>query len=226
MLKIGTIGTDTSCSAITPGQLLRAAAADYRPAKRGNMDIVGQATKLRVLARVPDLGTSEREITRGSVPPSSGRVIGQVFSFQVLAAVTLLLVVMATVPFILNREGTPTNQLTTADPLPAWQQEPPAASGDAAGWTVSVANVLPSPPTVASPSPMKAAVSPLAVIGDSPASAPTGAPLMSEWPNPANPPTQSEADGEEPRTGVNQAMAIRPSEYIRSSHDRTGSSVH
>jgi hypothetical protein len=184
-------------------------------------------TKLTVLARVPALNASEREMTRGTVPPSSGRVIGQVFSFNVLAAVTLLLVAMATIPFILRRDGASTDRLTTADPWPAWQQEPPTASGDAEDRTVPVAVVLPSVPTAASPSPTPGVAPQRAVADDSPASAPTSAPLMSVWPNPANPPrTQSQADGEEPRTGVNQAMAIRPSEYIRSSHDGTRSGVH
>ena len=65
------------------------------------------------------------------------------------------------------------------------------------------------------------------VAYNSPSPSPPNAPLMSAWPNPDHPTSpRAEAGVEEPHTGVNRAMAIRPSEHIRNSHDRTRSSIH
>jgi hypothetical protein len=179
-----------------------------------------------VLARIPDVAAGEHGDHK-TAPTSSGRVIGQSLSFKLLAAVVLVLVVVATIPFALWRNGRSTDPTATADALPEWHPGAPAPSaGTAPTWTPVVA-VPASAPIPASPSPMPGAMPPPNVASQSPAPGSMDLPLMSAWPNSAHPVPASEVGAEEPRAGANQAMAIRPPEYSRNNgYDRTRSSIH
>ncbi len=191
-----------------------------------------QETKLMVLARIPDVGVAEHHATRERLPTSSGRVIGQALSFKLLAVAVLLLVVTATIPFALWRNGLATAPSTApstaADASTPWQAGSPVPSaGTAPIWAApTVAAVPASAPTPVKPLLMPDVVPQPKVGSDFPAPAATDAPLMSTWPNPSHPIASPEAGGEEPRANMNQAMAIRP-EYGRNNiYDRTRSSIH
>ena len=91
-----------------------------------------QETKPMVLARIPDLNAAGHKRPGGGSPPSNGRVIGQAFSFKLLAVAVVLLVGMAIVPFTWNRSSQSPDPSTMANPLPDWFPNPSALSADAA----------------------------------------------------------------------------------------------
>ena len=157
-----------------------------------------QETELIVLARIPDLGDVGGSRHRGRSLASRGRVIGQALSFKLLAIVTVLLIAMALVPLTLRKSG------QSAD-------SPPTAAGS----TTPFAQAPAPAPTPISPPPMPAAVPQPKVASAPPPPAAAEIPRMSQWPNPAHPTSPPAAGNVEPRAGVNQAMAIRPPEYLR-----------
>ena len=185
-----------------------------------------QKTKSAVLARIPAVGPAENKHVDDGLPPSRGRLMSQSLSFRLLAAVAVLLMAVATLQFTLSRSGQPADPSTTADPLSEWRPGPLTPSADAApAWIAPVAET--STPIPASPS-ATPDVPPQPEVENEPMmTASTETPLMSPWPNPAHPISpQTEAAADESHTGVNQAMAIRPSDQIRNRHDRTRSSIH
>jgi hypothetical protein len=171
--------------------------------------------KPMVLARFPTMNLARGEDVHGGTPPSRGRILDQSLSFKLLAAAVLLLVAVATVPLALSRNASSTTPSAMAEPSPAWQISQPRALVDAA--PVCVAPVPASLPAPTSLSPLPG-VRPKPQVAGVPLATPSAdAPLMSAWPNPAYPTSpQDEVGVEEPRAGANQAMAIRPTEYLRS----------
>lgn len=176
-----------------------------------------------VLARIPNLNSSRANETIEGPPASSGRILGQAFSFRILAGVTVLLVAVAIVPLTFKRDA------PTTEAAPAWN--PGALADTGAAWPAPVAETGSAWPasvaeTSASPSPTERVSSERSVAGVISASATIDEPLMSTWPNPSQPTSpQAEAGAEESRADVNQSMALRPSEHIRNSYDRTRPSV-
>ncbi len=189
-----------------------------------------QTMQPMVLARIPDIAIAAKHgghKEHKTVPTSSGRVIGQSLSFKLLAGVVLLLGVAAVVPFALWGHAQSTDAPSTADALPAWHPGSPAPSAATAPTWTPVAAVPASAPIPASPSPMPSMLPQPNVASVPPAPASIDSPLMSAWPNSAHPTAAPETGVEEPRAGVNQAMAIRPPEYSRNNgYDSTRSSVH
>jgi hypothetical protein len=193
-----------------------------------------QEMKPPILARIPELKATGDQKSRARQPASGGRVIGQAWSFKLLAAATALLVVVAIVPFAIPKKDQSAGPSTAVNTAPAWQTGPSAPSANTApAWSIPIAEVsaparTPTGPTIPASPPATPSVFPQPNrADDSPvsASASTNTPMMSTWPNSAHPISSPEAGAGEPRASVNQAMAIRP-EYLRNSHDRTGSGVH
>lgn len=164
-----------------------------------------------VLARLPDLGDVGRDRRGGKTPESRGRLIGQALSFKLLAVCVLLLIAIALIPWSLRKHSSSA-------------ESSPAAVGSAAPVSQPSASapVAASPPSApaATPQPQpKVATAP-------PPPPPAEIPRMSKWPSPDHPTSAAMATGVEPHADVNQPMALRPPEYLRSNHDRTGSGVH
>jgi hypothetical protein len=186
----------------------------------------GRQMKPAVLARIPDLASSERE-TAGGEPPSRGRVVSQALSFKLLAGAAVLLAVMAVVPSVFRRGGEKEGPATASTPTAAWSASPPAPSAAAAPrWTAPVVSAPASTPIPASPSPMPDGSPAPKAAGASTAPVSAAAALMSPWPNPTQSISSPEAGNDAPRAAVNQAMAIPPSEHSRNNYDSAGSSVH
>jgi len=189
-------------------------------------------TKSMVLARIPDVGVAEHQGSRAELPTSSGRVIGQALSFKLLAVAVLVLVVTATIPYALWRNGRATAPSTTADAstttATAWQAGSPGSSaGTAPVWVAPAVAAVPA----AAPSPVKSLLTPEVVpqpkvASDSPVPASPDASQMSAWPNPNHQIASPEAGGEAPRASMNQAMAIRPEYGRNNTYDGTRSSIH
>lgn len=186
-----------------------------------------QATTPIVLARIPDLRAVGPETVDGERLLSTGRLINQALSFKLLAGAVLLLMVMAVVPFLVKKAGTSADPPVVADPATTWQlasSPMPTSSAPPSAASVSMAAV--SPPASDSVVPIPGELPQPAVAGRKPTPASTEAPLMSTWPNPAHPTSVSETTPENSPARVNQAMAIRPTEYLRNSYDRTRSGIH
>ena len=218
MLKIDAIGTDNCPTAATLGQCLRIEVLRGRQIPKGNRGMDLQGTKLTLLARIPDLSIAQEKPSK-SLPLSKGRILNQAISFKLLAVAVVLLVVVALLPKVLKRGGSADTSVAT-ESAPAWGGSAAATSSGA------VAEVPAGLPAQASSSPIAGVASRSDVASAIPTSTSVDEPLMSTWPNPNYPISSSEAGGGESQSGANQPMALRPSEYIRDSHDSTRSSIH
>jgi hypothetical protein len=185
-----------------------------------------QATTPIVLARIPDLRAVGPETVDGGRLLSTGRLINQALSFKLLTGAVLLLIAMAVVPFLVKRSGAPADSPVVADPLATWQSTSSVAPTGPAPTVLSVGTTVVSSPASDSVVPIPGELPPPVVAGSRPAPASAETPLMSTWPNPAHPTSVSETSPDNSPARVNQAMAIRPTEYLRNSYDRTRSGIH
>jgi hypothetical protein len=180
-----------------------------------------------VLARIPDLRAVGPEAVDGERVLSRGRMINQALSFKLLAGAVVLLMVMAVVPYITKKSDSSADPPAVSDPLTTWQSASTALpTGPGPTPAVSVSAVVAFPPASESVVPIAGEQLQPAATGSRPASASTEARPKSPWPNPAHPTSASEASPENASAQVNQAMAIRPTEYLRNSHDCTRPSIH
>jgi len=183
-------------------------------------------TNLTILARIPDLSISPEKKASKSSLISKGRILNQAISFKLLAVAVLLLIVVALAPKVFKR-GDSSDTSVATESAPAWGGSGVTASSETA--TVGPASVAKASATMPAQASSRLTTNnialPGAVASAMPSSASVDEPLMSAWPNP-NHPISSESGGMEPQSGANQPMALRPSEYIRDSHDSTRSSIH
>jgi hypothetical protein len=199
-----------------------------------------------VLACIPDLHiTSDADASSG-LPGSRGRVIGQSLSFKLLMATIAFLVVAAILPFVLGTRDQSPDPSSVANALSPNNPAPSAPSVNTAGARpVRVVQAAAAGPTLASPPRTPGVLPQPEVKSAPPPPLPAGAPLMSQWPNPAMAARQTEPS-------ANQAMTIHRPEYeadaragrqgadpgatrfdgtnqqpvIRNGYDRTRPSVH
>jgi len=187
------------------------------------MDLSG--TKLTLLARIPDLSISPEEKPCKSKLFSRGRILNQAISFKLLAVAVVLLIVVALIPKVLKR-GDSADRSVATESAPAWGGSGATTSSESpAAAPASVADASGAKPVQGNVRPATRPALATGVASAIPASRPVDEPLMSAWPNP-NYPISPENGGVEPQAGANQPMALRPSEYLRDTHDSTRSSIH
>ena len=100
-----------------------------------------QAREPMVLARIPDVGADRRNHDGGSDAAigrgrlSSGRWIGQLLSFRLLAGVTMCLLVAAVLPYVFRQSPAATESPVGSNSPVGWQLDPSKDLGDAKAGT-------------------------------------------------------------------------------------------
>jgi len=163
-----------------------------------------------VLARIPDLsadtGGRISENEGGALPMSCGRWTNQTLAFKLLSGLTLLLIVVAVLPFFSSRKEKPVDASSTTDALTPWRQEPSATAPEA---RMAQSHSRPVTRVRAIPEQSPASGIPPGqptAKNDANSKPATDEPLMSAWPNPAR------AGAEESRADADPTTS-RPPEY-------------
>jgi hypothetical protein len=176
-----------------------------------------QEMKWIVLARIPNLGGTGEGASFGESPKSTGRILDQVISFKLLAALTVGLIAVALIPMAVHK-NTSTSEAVAVHDVSA-RQAPTAASAAAPlVYTPSATPVQTVTPGLATAPPIAVPMPCNSPASDSVPNRPSSAngvdtAMMSVWPNPEHAMSASGQDAAGVK--VNQAMSIRSEEYQR-----------